>query len=114
MSPPRGLIAIFGLRGIGFHGEDYAAAIGVECERNKQAFSWGRLAAHQPDKIPKDAHSNDKTFSQTLDEVVDRRVEYLTAYQNQQYADRYKRLVAKALDAERSRRHRAPGRGWHG
>jgi indolepyruvate ferredoxin oxidoreductase len=46
-------------------------------------------------------------LSESLDETVERRVKFLTAYQNTAYADRYRRLVEKAKAAEAAR---APGK----
>jgi indolepyruvate ferredoxin oxidoreductase len=49
-------------------------------------------------------------LSQSFDEMVDRRVKFLTAYQNAAYAERYRSLVAKVKGAESTL---APGkRGW--
>ena len=80
---------------------------------NKAAFHWGRRAALEPAvvealvKPAPDATSDARTLSQSFDEMVARRVAFLTAYQNAAYAARYRRLVEKAKAAEAAR---APGK----
>ncbi|MFG1343659.1 indolepyruvate ferredoxin oxidoreductase family protein [Xanthobacter autotrophicus DSM 431] len=81
---------------------------------NKAAFLWGRRAAHDPaaveaiatprDEVPSDA----RRLCASLDEVIDRRVKELTAYQDAAYAGRYKVLVDKVRAVEAAQ---APGRG---
>mgnify|MGYP000002632726 CR=1 FL=1 len=72
---------------------------GVKPEWNKQAFEWGRLAAHDPQAIK--ALLNDKPLTpKTDDEYIVARMQDLTLYQNAAYADRYKALVEKAALAE--------------
>jgi len=48
-----------------------------------------------------------RTFSQSFDEMVARRVEFLTAYQNADYAARYKKLTDQVKAAEAAQ---APGK----
>ncbi len=73
---------------------------------NKAAFLWGRRAAHDPAAVeaiatPKGTVSSDaRRLSQSLDEVIARRVADLTLYQNAAYAARYKALVDKVRAAE--------------
>ena len=61
---------------------------------NVAAFRWGRRAAHQPDFVrglvgqPGKA-TQTAAVAQTLDDVIARRVDFLTAYQNAAYARRY-------------------------
>lgn len=78
---------------------------GVAIEMNTQAFIWGRRAAHDlarveeivaPEAADDDAHHN----SQTLEEIVQRRVDFLTDYQNSAYASRFKALVDRVSAAE--------------
>jgi indolepyruvate ferredoxin oxidoreductase len=85
------------LRAIELNGEAVAM--------NKQAFELGRRAAHDPAallaalaeaKAPTDA----RQLSQSLDEIVARRVDFLTSYQNPAYAARYRELVEKVRAKE--------------
>lgn len=77
---------------------------GTAVEQNRQAFLWGRRAAHDPQAVQQlsqpastPAH---RRLSQNLDETVRRRVETLTAYQDARYAERYRRLVEQVRAAE--------------
>jgi indolepyruvate ferredoxin oxidoreductase len=86
---------------------------GEAVEMNKAAFHWGRRAACEPaavealiEPVP-EALSNARTLSHSFDEMVARRVAYLTAYQDAAYAARYRRWVDKAKAAEATR---APGK----
>jgi indolepyruvate ferredoxin oxidoreductase len=75
----------------------------VAVDNNKAAFEWGRRAAH-------DAASVEKLLSpgqvlqfkkrESLDALVSRRVEFLTAYQNAAYAKVYKTFVEKVKARE--------------
>ncbi|MES2077426.1 MAG: indolepyruvate ferredoxin oxidoreductase family protein, partial [Pseudomonadota bacterium] len=63
---------------------------------NKSAFAWGRTAAHDLASVVKlttPAKVIEFKRIQTLDDVVARRVELLTAYQDAAYANQYKALV---------------------
>jgi indolepyruvate ferredoxin oxidoreductase len=78
-----------------------AAAI----ESNKLAFRWGRLAAVEPAKVaaaatPAKAKPESLRLSESLDEVIARRVKFLTDYQDAKYAERYSALVARVREAE--------------
>ncbi|MGZ3291236.1 MAG: indolepyruvate ferredoxin oxidoreductase family protein, partial [Xanthobacteraceae bacterium] len=86
---------------------------GEAVEMNKAAFAWGRRAVVEPAvvealiKPAPEATSDARTLSQSFDDVVARRVAFLTAYQNGAYAARYRRLVEKTQAAETAR---APGK----
>ena len=55
--------------------------------------------------MPKAGAENDSLrLSQSFDETVERRVAFLTAYQNARYARRYRNLVEKLRAAEAERR----------
>ena len=86
--------------------EEAVALNGVAVEMNRQAFLWGRRAAHDPEAVaaliaeraaPEPAGH---TISQSLEELIDRRVAFLTDYQNAAYAARYRSLVDQARQAE--------------
>ena len=71
---------------------------------NVSAFRWGRRAAHEPafvrglvDQSSKPAEVGQ---AQTLDEIIARRVEFLTAYQDAAYAERYRGRVSAIRAAE--------------
>src|SRR5258706_14727483 len=76
-------------------------------EANKQSFRWGRLAAVEPERVLKLAIPEEKPGSQlistSLEEIIARRAEFLTAYQDAAYAKRYTDFVAKvgALEAQK-------------
>ena len=80
---------------------------------NIAAFRYGRRAAVDPQAVetliePQAGLENDSVkLSQSFAETVERRVAFLTAYQNARYARRYRMLVEKvrAVEAEK-----APGR----
>ncbi len=72
---------------------------------NINAFRWGRRAAHDPEFVRELVEKNrvaldDRHLSASLDEAIERRASYLTAYQNKAYADRYLELVARIRSAE--------------
>jgi indolepyruvate ferredoxin oxidoreductase len=80
---------------------------------NVAAFRWGRRAAVDPSAVEAaiaptpEAADAARKLSQSFDEVVSRRIDYLTAYQNAAYAARYKKLVDEAVAAEGTK---APGK----
>jgi indolepyruvate ferredoxin oxidoreductase len=79
----------------------------VAVEFNKQALLWGRRAAHDlatvekiaTPPVPKPVH---REISAGLEEMIEKRVAYLTAYQDKAYADRYLGLVREVESAERN------------
>jgi indolepyruvate ferredoxin oxidoreductase len=76
----------------------------VQVENNKLAFEWGRRAAHDLDAVQallKSAQVIEfirKTVN--LDDMIAKRVEFLTGYQNAAYAQQYLAFVAKVRAAE--------------
>src|SRR5687767_2423472 len=73
---------------------------GVAVEFNKKSFVWGRRAAVDLEKVrriamPAEVIPIEQHFSRSLDELVERRVKFLTEYQNRAYADRYRAMVEK-------------------
>ncbi len=78
---------------------------GVAVEFNRKAFAWGRRAAADLAQVerlatPAEVIPISQAFSRNLDELVARRVEFLTGYQDAAYAARYKALVESARAAE--------------
>jgi indolepyruvate ferredoxin oxidoreductase len=76
---------------------------GVAVENNKAAFEWGRLAAHDPaalERLMTPAQLIELRPRETLETIIARRVEFLTAYQNAAYANRYRDFVEKVRAAE--------------
>ena len=76
---------------------------------NKAAFHWGRRAAVDRAAVealakPATAVASDaRNLSESFDETVERRVKFLTAYQDAAYAARYRNWVDKAKAAEAAR-----------
>jgi indolepyruvate ferredoxin oxidoreductase len=75
---------------------------------NQTAFTWGRRGAIDPAFVeslaaPREAGTDARRISQTLDETIERRVKFLTEYQNAAYADRYRGLVGRVRIAEGGR-----------
>jgi indolepyruvate ferredoxin oxidoreductase len=75
---------------------------------NQTAFTWGRRAALDPDYVqslaaPREAGTDARKLSQSLDETIERRIAFLTVYQNAAYADRYRGLVGRVRIAEGGR-----------
>ncbi|MBF0269285.1 MAG: indolepyruvate ferredoxin oxidoreductase family protein [Alphaproteobacteria bacterium] len=78
---------------------------GAMVEFNKQAFLWGRRAAFDLDAVaqlaaPPETLGEDRHLSQTLDQRIARRKARLADYQDQAYAERYARRVAKIRHLE--------------
>jgi len=79
---------------------------------NQAAFHWGRRAAIDRAAVealaePASAKRDAEHLSESFDEMVERRVQFLAAYQNAAYAGRYRALVKKAKATEAAR---APGK----
>ena len=72
---------------------------------NHAAFRWGRRAAIDlasvESQIPAPASEDDnRRLSESLDEIIARRVDFLTRYQNAAYAARYADFVSRVRNAE--------------
>ncbi len=73
---------------------------------NKRAFDIGRLAAHDPTALRSrtDSHWQDvpahHSLSETLDEIVQRRIAFLTEYHNATYARRFGALLERIREKE--------------
>jgi indolepyruvate ferredoxin oxidoreductase len=91
--------------------ESLARAIelnGVAIEANQRAFEWGRAAAHDLEAVRRAAFPGQtvielKRPASTLAELIARRVEFLTAYQDAAYAQRYAKLVERVRQVESDR-----------
>jgi indolepyruvate ferredoxin oxidoreductase len=79
----------------------------VAVDANKKAFQWGRAAAHDIETVKRIAFPDNvielKRVASTLDEIVAKRVEFLTGYQNAAYAKRYAGLVERVRKVESDR-----------
>jgi indolepyruvate ferredoxin oxidoreductase len=78
---------------------------GEAVKMNLAAFTWGRRAAAEPELIAGmmsdlKAPTESRKLSETLDEVIARRVEFLAGYQNKRYGRRYRALVERVRAAE--------------
>jgi indolepyruvate ferredoxin oxidoreductase len=76
----------------------------VQVENNKLAFEWGRRAAHDLPAVlsllrPAQVIEFAKKAA-PLDELLARRAQFLTEYQNRSYAQRYTDFVNKVRSAE--------------
>ena len=91
--------------------ENAIALNGQSVSMNVSAFRWGRRAAHDPayvQKIVEGARTaRPAELAQTLDAIVERRAEFLASYQNEAYAQRYRRMVDAVREAEEKA---APGK----
>jgi indolepyruvate ferredoxin oxidoreductase len=78
---------------------------GVQVERNKLAFEWGRRAAHDLRAVQSLTQTAQviefvRKPSASLEELVAKRVEFLTRYQDAAYAAQYRAYVEKVRIAE--------------
>jgi indolepyruvate ferredoxin oxidoreductase len=75
---------------------------GVDIEQNQRAFNWGRIAAADPEFVSTllSSSTGAVTGLDTLDEMIERRREFLTQYQDEALADRFLGFVERARDAE--------------
>ena len=87
----------------------------VAVEANRQAFGWGRLTAHDPARVWKVARplmvakaDGEDDAPETLDAIVEHRAAFLREYQDEAWAEGYRRTVERVRAAEVER---APGRG---
>ena len=79
---------------------------GVAVETSRRTFAWGRLAAHNLAAVQTAAKPTlrvEKTVARSLPEIVAKRVELLTAYQDKAYAQRYSAFVDKVARIEKDK-----------
>ncbi|HET7365311.1 MAG TPA: indolepyruvate ferredoxin oxidoreductase family protein [Burkholderiales bacterium] len=79
---------------------------GVAVDFNKQCFLWGRRAAVDVERVerlarPAEVIALGEHLSRNVDEQIERRVQFLTAYQNAAYATKYRALVERVRARER-------------
>ncbi len=72
---------------------------------NLSAFAWGRRSAEDLPRVLRkleagNVQNADRRLSQSLEETLERRVAFLTAYQNKAYAQRYRQRVEQVMAAE--------------
>jgi len=77
---------------------------GVAVEQNKRAFACGRLAVTDQEFIA--SLLGQTQVEETLDQIIARRVDFLTSYQDSRYGERYRAVVASVRATERNQ---APG-----
>ncbi len=94
---------------------------GVSVEMNRKAFLWGRCIAVDPERVERMISGGQvirfhkRPAAQSLDELVARRVGFLTDYQDAAYARRYSALVDEVRSVDRSPKQalaRAVAEGW--
>jgi indolepyruvate ferredoxin oxidoreductase len=76
---------------------------GVQVANNQAAFEWGRRCAHDLAAVQavfKATQVIEFVKHPSLDEIVAKRVEFLTGYQNAAYAEHYQNFVRKVQSAE--------------
>jgi indolepyruvate ferredoxin oxidoreductase len=75
---------------------------GAAVEMNKQAFTWGRLAAYDMSRVRSVIQFKSRATApaKTLDEQIALRADFLTGYQSNAYAERYRAAIDKVRKAE--------------
>ncbi|MEO8164709.1 MAG: indolepyruvate ferredoxin oxidoreductase family protein, partial [Betaproteobacteria bacterium] len=81
---------------------------GTAVKMNQAAFLWGRRAAVDLPTVERVIAAKTEVapraeISQTLDQIIARRLDFLTGYQNAAYAAKYVNLVERVKHAESSR-----------
>ena len=72
---------------------------GVKPDLNKAAFTWGRIVVN--DRAAVEAAANlPVSHVQTLDEMIERRADFLVDYQDKEWSDTYRDAIAKVRAAE--------------
>lgn len=74
---------------------------GAAVAMNREAFAWGRLAAHDPEQLSELTAKDEQTppAAIPLEGLIARRFGALVRYQDRAYADRYMKTVALAQRA---------------
>jgi indolepyruvate ferredoxin oxidoreductase len=101
-----GVAAQLGSLPVGLGALDRAIELnGRQIEMNRRALLWGPLLAHDPAAVEKIARpllrgGAAPPPATTLDEIIARRSELLTSYQDAKYAERYRAFVARVRERE--------------
>ncbi|MFP8874495.1 MAG: indolepyruvate ferredoxin oxidoreductase family protein [Myxococcota bacterium] len=78
---------------------------GRAIEANRRAFAWGRMAALDPERVERAAHTDRPAIAGSapadLEALVKRRADVLVQYQDAAYAERYREFVQRVADRER-------------
>ena len=85
--------------------EQAIALNGVAVELNLDAFRWGRHAAVDPALVEGRATASatvpdSHRLSETLEQIIERRIAFLTEYQNAAYAARYASWIRRLREVE--------------
>jgi indolepyruvate ferredoxin oxidoreductase len=81
---------------------------GVSVAFNLQSFVWGRRAAVDLERVrrvamPAEVIPIEQHFSRNLDELMERRAQFLIGYQDAAYAERYRALVLRVRIIEQEK-----------
>lgn len=81
---------------------------GVAVDFNRKSFVWGRRAAVDLERVrriamPAEVIPIEQHLSRNLEELIERRAQFLTSYQDAAYAEKYRRLVERAKTVEKDR-----------
>jgi len=82
----------------------------IAVKMNQQAFTWGRRAVFNLEKIEEiiasGSNNNDiflhRKISKNIDEVIKRRVKSLNEYQNSSYANKYLKFINKVMKIDKN------------
>ncbi|MBT5074056.1 MAG: indolepyruvate ferredoxin oxidoreductase family protein [Kordiimonadaceae bacterium] len=91
---------------------------GVAIAQNKKTFACGRLAAHDMGKLesfvkPYINASFHDDISETIGDVIGKRVENLIQYQNKKYADKYLNLMNRVKEKDQAELYQAVARNYY-
>lgn len=78
----------------------------IAIEMNKGAFDWGRRAAHDLSAVISLTQISDIPALegvQNIEEIISRRKQDLTDYQNDSYARRYENMIRSVMEAEKEK-----------
>lgn len=86
----------------------------VAVDMNQQAFMWGRLAGHDLDLVKAHAKPeanadrglSHRNISETLEGMIERRMQSLTTYQNKAYAKKFKKIIDQVHQVEQGLEHK--------